>query len=828
MRTFKKNRLSIAIATVGFATATPTYAAGSIEEVVVTAAAGGRSVLDSSVAVTGVSSDLIKDFQPSSEGEIYRMIPGIQTAGTAGPGGNANIAVRGLPVATGGSPFIQIQEDGLPTVLFGDIQFGNGDYWTKFDATTRTVEGIRGGTAGVYTSQAPAAILNYVSYTGKEGDGGFVQFNTGIGFDENKIDFRYGASGDTVDYHIGGFVRNGEGPLDIAGGASDSYQVKANLTKHFDEDKGYIRFLTKVAETHEANYTSPPARANINVDGNGNVTSVSGIKELPGFDGRDQSSYSAFNSEVRIVNRGGDLVRVPVDGISSDSVSFGTELNYVFTDNLKVDNKMRQTSLSGTFTSPFTEFVPTGNVIGSTVNGEMVDSIFYFNGPNAGQPFDGEYVNVAATAHTDMRDFGSFVNDLVLTGEFELGGGDMKVRAGYFYMDQTIAMSWHSGAHISELNGDNAANLSLYDSSDNLLTAEGNSSYNAAWGAKDYNLSYLNTAPYLVLDFDNDLFQVDAGYRWENVAASGWAIDGGEVFSMPVSTLDSRTGDTVTVNMDTQLHNGSRDDLDYEESYESWTVGGLWKVADSFNVFARVSEGGRFNADRQAIAGNIGADGKLNAKGLKSAVDFLKQWEIGIKGEGDIGEGGYTVEFTLLKGEFSINTIELNQDVCGAGNLQCEKSGEFETQGFELGATYFWRGLSVTANATYTDAEENTTVSTQPNASSGFVRAAQIPDLSYTLLGSYEINEQFTVGLNLSAQTDVLSGGRIEYPGNELWGANFKYRPVENLEIGLNVYNLLDDYIIRSPGGIRDQANGIIDGGTALGRTTRASIKVLF
>ena len=35
---------------------------------------------------------------------------------------------------------VQIQEDGLPTVLFGDIQFGNNDYWTRFDASVERVE----------------------------------------------------------------------------------------------------------------------------------------------------------------------------------------------------------------------------------------------------------------------------------------------------------------------------------------------------------------------------------------------------------------------------------------------------------------------------------------------------------------------------------------------------------------------------------------------------------------------------------------------------------------------------------------------------------------
>ena len=128
----------------------------ALDEIVVTASGRDQTKIESSISVTSIDADLIQDFQPSSEAEVFKLLPGIQVPGTSGPGGNSNIAVRGLPVATGGSPFVQIQEDGLPTVLFGDIQFGNNDYWTHFDASVANVEGVRGGSASTYASQALA------------------------------------------------------------------------------------------------------------------------------------------------------------------------------------------------------------------------------------------------------------------------------------------------------------------------------------------------------------------------------------------------------------------------------------------------------------------------------------------------------------------------------------------------------------------------------------------------------------------------------------------------------------------------------------------------
>ncbi|MFM5932021.1 MAG: TonB-dependent receptor plug domain-containing protein, partial [Novosphingobium sp.] len=171
-KAFLKTCASAAVLAAASVMAGPAYAQQAAEDdagvnendvIVVTASGGNKSQLNSSVSVTSISAEAIESLRPSSEAEVFRMIPGIQVPGTSGPGGNSNIAVRGLPVATGGSPFVQLQEDGLPTVLFGDIQFGNNDYWTHYDASVERVESVRGGGSTTYASQAPGAVINYIS-----------------------------------------------------------------------------------------------------------------------------------------------------------------------------------------------------------------------------------------------------------------------------------------------------------------------------------------------------------------------------------------------------------------------------------------------------------------------------------------------------------------------------------------------------------------------------------------------------------------------------------------------------------------------------------------
>lgn len=781
-----------------------------LDEVVVTATVGQKTQLESAVSVTSVNPEVIKNFQPSSEAEVFRMIPGIQVAGTSGPGGNSNIAVRGLPVATGGSPFVQIQEDGLPTVLFGDIQFGNNDYWTHFDSSVERVEGVRGGTAATGASQAPGAIINYVSNYG-EHQGGYLSLSKGLGFDENKVDFNYGgAASDSVNYHVGGYIKNGSGPLGAGFNVSDSSQVKANITKKLDEDKGYIRFLVKVADTQEPNYTGSPALASYNGH------SFSSIKPYPGFDGRKDSNYSILNQNFEIVNREGNLERVDMSGIATKAFALGNEVHYEFTDSLKLDNKMRWTDMSGSFTSPFINVAKTSSIIGSTVNGQTVGEIRYANGVNAGDVFTGDYLNNNTNVRTNMRDVGSFVNDLGLSDSYKFDAGTLSAHAGYFFMNQRIAMDWHTNKATSELSGHNPAMLDLYTADGAKLTANGIAGFNNNWGdccARDYDLAYTNTAPYLGLDFDMDKFTVDGSIRRETVQASGWTRKGGAEF-MTMSE---------GVAIPTLIANGAEENLDYSVSYNSWTAGGLYKLDEDTSLFVRSSRGGRFNGDRQTVSGKIMADGSLTQAGKTAAVDFVNQYEFGLKRRGDLGAGRYTAEVTLLQGDFKQSTYELSATKCG-GAGGCVIDAKYKSNGAEILLTYQLGSFSLIGNATITNAKK------QAAGTSSWVKADGLPDMMYTVSTNYDFGNLVSAGLNVTGQTTSIDGANNEYPSSLSLGGFVRYRPAENLELGIQGYNLLNTFDLRGNGGLADSAVNptVISGAPALGRTMMGTVKVLF
>ena len=272
--------------------------------------------------------------------------------------------------------------------------------------------------------------------------------------------------------------------------------------------------------------------------------------------------------------------------------------------------------------------------------------------------------------------------------------------------------------------------------------------------------------------------------------------------------------------------------------YTGWWVGGLLKASSDLSVFARASGGGRFNADRQTLGGKIANDGSLctgdealagsngcGADGITPSVDFVNQYELGVKAQGDLGGGNWTAELTLLQGDFSQSTFELSATRCPGGAGGCIIDSEFESRGFEFFGTYRNGGFLFVANATYSDAERKLSGATD------FTKAPFIPDLSYSLSATYDFADTVTVGLAATGQTSVVDDALREYEGATTFNGTLRFTPIENLQFGLNVYNIFNTYDIRGNGATL--VNGgvtpaIVSGTPAPGRNITGSVRLSF
>jgi outer membrane receptor protein involved in Fe transport len=808
------------------------------DEIVVTAAPGDKTKFQSSTSVTDVDPLIIENLAPRSDAEVLKLIPGIRVESTAGSGGNSNITVRGLPLASGGSKYVQLQEDGLAIVEFGDIAFGNNDYWTRYDWTVDRVQAIRGGSASTFASQAPGAVINYVSKTGEKA-GGRIGLTTGLGYDEKRLDFNYGSPiTDSLRFNVGGYYRSGKGPRDIPYNALDGYQVKANITQTFDDDKGYIRLLFKRLDERAPTYTASPFA--VSVSGN----KITGYSPITGFDARTDTNFSTNNLTFPTINPDRTVkLGNNRDGISVKTTGVGMQFHYEVSDNFTIDNRFAYNSTSGKFSAPFYGSLAR---VSSLISGPGAYSITqggvplvaavarYANGPNAGQVVAGTVVvNQNPNLYTDMNDMGHLANDLGLTGKFDVGSGKVTARAGYYHSRQRINMDWHWNNSINEASSTNPARINLFTATGTALTDNGLTGYNNQWGgfARHYDLEYTGDAPYFSANYGDDSLDLDASIRFDSVRANGQFFPtSGATTSLDVNgdgILSVAERNVYVTNI------ANPQTINYKVSYTSWSGGATYRVTPNTSVFVRASQGYRANADRVVsdFGGAFTSTGNLTATGRAVAVNPVTQQELGLKQRGSLGSGKYGLYLTGFRSQATEYNFDLTKPVGQQQTFQ-----KYKTWGLELESLVQMGGFSLNANVVYTHSR---IVQDLISGNQGKTPRAT-PVLAYTLAPSYDFGLG-SVGFVWIGQTSSYpqDDNQIKQKGSNIFSAFAKVEPLTGLELSVNVnnvFNAFDQAGRLDQGSVADLAStgalfGVPYAATnrvGLGRTVSASVSYKF
>ena len=850
-----------------------TAAPASVEDsglntIVVTASKGDKTQLKSSVAVTSIYNQAIEDYAPRGEASLYRLIPGVLVQGVAdSPGGNLNIAARGVPSYVGGAEYVQLQEDGLPIVLFGDMQFGNADYWIRNDLSNARVESQVGGRDSTFASQGPSAVINYISKTGDR-DGGLVKLEEGVNFDQSRLDFDYGGHvNDSLRFNIGGFVKDGHDPRHIGYLASKGYQIKGNVTKEFDGGQGFIRFTFKRMDDQEPTYTETPVLANVTTTGSiasGLTTTVlNSFSQYPGFDARNQSNQSIYNQQYQVLNNQNQITSTTMQGIHPKETSFGGQFHYDATKNITIDDNFRYTDASGVFNTQFYNAVPTSSLIGSTVNGQTVAAIKYADGPHQGQAFTGAYYNGNPNINTNMRDVGSLVNDLKVSAKFDVEGVKVAAFAGWFHMRQTIAMDWHVNQTFSDAAA-NGAMLDLFSASGAQLTANGQAGFNNNWGTgavDNYAFNFTDNAPYIDGDFTIGRLDLDASLRWDSVHAGGYSDGavqgptyavsdalGTALLSSDVSTgvpgapsyayaPGAAPGSAPTLSCATAgVSCSSGDVVNYTKHYTSWSFGALYAFSPNTSIYARVSRGGRFNADRQTVNANrFNADGSLNALGNGDAINFVTQQEFGLKSRGHLVGGQYDLSATLFRAQLD----EHNYNLTAAAGTNPFTDAVFHSYGLEVDAGYHLKRFTIQALITYTHSIYAADGGDAPVSLAGF-QSPRSPKLQYVISPSYDFGlarlgfsidgQGSTWNYNVYEPTSTTPGyiNAVKLQATTFINAFATVHPTANLELGVNVTNVLNTLGFRSADNGFSPGSDVLSTAAALGRTATASLQYKF
>ncbi len=786
-------------------------------EIVVTAVARGRDRLDSAISTSSLKSDDIQKAAPRSVAEIFRSLPGIRSESSGGEG-NANISIRGLPIASGGAKFLQLQEDGLPVLEFGDITFGNADIFLRADLNLAQVESIRGGSASTFASNSPGGVINMISKTG-ETEGGAVQASTGLDYKDYRLDFDYGAKlTDSVRFHMGGFYRQGTGPRRIGYDGNKGGQFKFNVTKEFTG--GHIRLYGKFLDDSAVGYLPMPVR----VSGT-NANPV--YQDLASFrSNRDQLLTPNFTRNVTLDGNNNLVTDDVRDGQHPLVKAIGFEAETLLAG-WTVTDRFRFSDISGRFISNFPANVDAAGTIATAMGGAGA-TLSYANGPNAGQAI----TNPAAlngngllaqlvVFDTKLNSLNNVTNDLRASRVYELGRGKLTATAGFYKSRQTIDTDWLWTSILMDVRGGGqAALVNVRRAGGTAVTQDGFYGYGAAYFGgccrRSYRVDYNVNAPFASLNYQQGKISVGASLRYDFGDAGG-SIAGADLGGNRVGTTSRDiNGDGVISDAETRvavIPLTSPAPVNYSYHYWSYSTGINYRFVDYMSVFARYSRGARANADRLLFGPAVSTtDGHLVSR--SAAVDFVNQAELGAK----YRRGGLTLNLT----GFWARTEEQNYEA----TRQVFIDRTYRAYGLEFDGGYRNGPFSLMTGATWThsrivaDALNPGVVGNTPRRQAQLIfQATPQVDIGRAAIGAN------IVGTTSSYAQD---NNQLKLPGFTQVNAFAQFRPMPKLLVSLNANNLFNvrGFTEAEEGAI--PANGIVRARSINGRTISTSVRIDF
>lgn len=788
-------------------------AADQSAEIVVTAVARGSNRLDASISTSSLKADDIQKAAPRSVAEIFRNIPGIRSESSGGEG-NANISIRGLPIASGGAKFLQLQEDGLPVLEFGDITFGNADIFLRADLNVAQVEAVRGGSASTFASNSPGGVINMISKTG-ETPGGAVQASAGLDYKDYRVDFDYGGKlSEDWRFHLGGFYRQGTGPRRIGYDGNKGGQFKFNVTKSFAG--GYVRLYGKYLDDRAVGYLPMPVRV---TGTNANPT----YQDLPNFRAnRDQLLSPAFQRNVTL-DGSNSLVSDDVrDGQHPLVKAVGFEAQATLAG-WTVTNRFRFSDTSGRFIANFPANVDSASTIATSMGGAGA-TLAYVGGQaiaNPGALNGNGLLAQIVVFDTKLNSLNNVTNDLRATRDYQLGAGKLTATAGFYKSRQTIDTDWLWTSILMDVRGDGqAALVDVRRANGTSVTQNGFYGYSAAYFGgccrRSYDVAYNVNAPFAELNYQQGKVSVSGSLRYDFGNANG-SIAGADLGGGRVGTVSRDiNGDGVISDAETRvgvIPLGSPAPVNYHYHYWSYSTGINYRFVDYMSVFARYSRGGRANADRLLFGPAVSTtDGHLVSQA--AAVDFVNQAEIGTK----YRRGPLTLNLT----GFWARTEEQNYEA----TRQVFIDRTYRAYGLEFDGAYRQGPFSLAAGATWThsrivaDALNPGTVGNTPRRQASFI---------FQATPQYELG-RFAIGGNVIGTTSSYAqdNNQLKLPGFTQVNAFARFRPIPRLLVSLNANNLFDvtGFTEAEEGAI--PANGIVRARSINGRTISTSVRIDF
>ncbi len=290
-----------------------------MEVIVVTATHQPRVKLETSTAVTTMSSFEIEQAQPRSTADLLKSVPGFYVESSGG-GVNNNLFVRGLP-ADGSYRYVVLMEDGMMAHDANDLFFIGADNFVRVDENIERMEAVRGGSSALFGSNAPGGVVNLINRTGGSMLRGVLKASVGTdGFARYDLNAN-GPLSEDWRFNIGGFYRFDDGVRDPGYPAARGGQLKLNVTRFFDQ--GSFTLYAKYINDRNIFYLPTPQN-------------VSGFPS----DGTMASRDATF-LEIPLPRNNGDQQLPLADGIAQVGGTVMADLQFDLGNDWSVRNKLR-------------------------------------------------------------------------------------------------------------------------------------------------------------------------------------------------------------------------------------------------------------------------------------------------------------------------------------------------------------------------------------------------------------------------------------------------------------------------------------------------------
>jgi outer membrane receptor protein involved in Fe transport len=492
--------------------------ATSVEELVVTGRAGSEAQkrIEASYAITAISEEKLHMQAPISVAEVIKNVPGYWVEASGGVGG-ANIRARGIPIE--GYAAVGLQEDGLPVQHDGGLGFLNTDFSFRMDETVNRVEVVRGGPSSIFTSYAPAGVVNFITRKGGDhfegvaraevGDYGLYRGDAWVG--GPVAGFRVG---------LGGFYREDDGVREPGWTADKGGQIRGSIGRDFEN--GGFDFDVKHIEDKSIFYLPIP----LTNDSSGDPTDLPGIDAQTGTLAGPETAHL-----VQRTNRGAK----PFDQTRGSDVDITqyTLKAHVDLAGWTISNGFRYHDTDFTRAALFPNTPVTGqariNQVLTPANAALGVTSARLVYTNGGQPYalgtqNGNGLVMDAFIREQDITLKEWIDDFRVQRRFDVGGQSHDLALGvyfakaeetFFQQGSAVLIDIRDNARLLDLQGLNAAGQVVANFTENGFSRYGTQFNNASGESKTYAL-------YAADEWQiTDQLRVDLGARWERIELSG-------------------------------------------------------------------------------------------------------------------------------------------------------------------------------------------------------------------------------------------------------------------------------------------------------------------